>query len=203
MKETIMESLFIDDYIYSPLIYKLLKEGKLDHYISKLEKSNKYIVSNKRKIEHYKHFIMMIDNFIDYLTCSLNLNNIYLLNILECIFKDIKNPIFLTENNLKENYKLNKRTTEYKKIILDIFRKNLEFVIMNINNPCSVDIYNDKDLFNFLIDCCTIRKNHQYILFDDFNEYLDNPKKAEFYLLMWKILFQKLYEYYDDNDLIA
>jgi len=194
MKNNIIESLFIDYYIYAPIIYKLLKSGRLDYYIDKLENNDYYESFNGEKMEYYKHFIMMIDNFIDYLSCSLNLNNVQLLNILDSLFYKLENPIFLTKSNLKENYKINKRTTEYKKIILSKFRKNLEFVLQKTNYIYEIDIDNDRILFNFLIDCCDVRKNHQYILFDDFNEYLDNPKKTEFYLLMWKLVFQKLEE---------
>jgi len=158
---------------------------------------------NGEKMEYYKHFLMMVDNFIDYLSCSLNLNNVQLLNILDSIFDKLENPIFLTKSNLKENYKINKRTIEYKKIILSKFKKNLEFVFKKTGNIFEIDINNDRILFNFLIDCCEVRKNHQYILFDDFNEYLDNTKKTEFYLLMWKLVFKKLDEYYEDNDLVA
>ena len=203
MKNKIIESLFNDDYIYSPIIYKLLKSNKLDYYIDKLEKENLYIEFNKEKMEYYKHFLMMIDNFIDYIDNSLNLNHIQLLNVLDSIFDNLDNPIFLTKSNLKENYKINKRTIEYKKIILFKFRNNLKFVFMHLDNMYDININDDRILFNFLIDCCEVRKNHQYILFDDFNEYLDNPKKTEFYLLMWKFLFYKLDEYYENNDLIT
>lgn len=203
MKNKITESLFVDDYIYAPIIYKLLKSGKLDYYINKLENEDYYTKFDSEEMEYYKHFLMMVDNFIDYLYCSLNLSNIQLLNILDNIFNNLNSPIFLTKSNLKENYKINKRAMEYKKIILTKFRKNLEFIFSNVENVYEIDINDDRILFNFLIDCCEARKNHQYILFDDFNEYLDNPKKTEFYLLMWKLVFQKLDAYYEDNDLIT
>ncbi|MBE6152781.1 MAG: hypothetical protein E7166_00945 [Firmicutes bacterium] len=192
MKNKIIESLFEDYYIYAPIIYKLIKNGKLDYYIKKLENENYYATFNNEKMEYYKHFIMMIDNFIDYLMYSLNLNHVQLLNVLDSIFDKLENSIFLTKSNLKENYKINKRTIEYKKIILAKFRNNLKFVITRVNY--NIDLNDDRVLFNFLIDCCNVRKNHQYILFDDFNEYLDNPKKTEFYLLMWKLVFEKLDE---------
>ena len=107
MKSKITESLFIDDYIYAPIIYKLLKSNKLDYYINKLENENYYTNFDSEKMEYYKHFLMMIDNFIDYLYCSLNLNNIQLLNILDSIFYKLENSIFLTKTYLKENYKIN------------------------------------------------------------------------------------------------
>jgi len=203
MKNKITQSLFEDNYIFAPVIYKLLTSDKLNYYISKLENEDYYEKFNGEKMEYYKHFLMMVDNFIDYLSCSLNLNNVQLLNILDSIFDKLENPIFLTKSNLKENYKINKRTIEYKKIILSKFKKNLEFVFKKTGNIFEIDINNDRILFNFLIDCCEVRKNHQYILFDDFNEYLDNTKKTEFYLLMWKLVFKKLDEYYEDNDLVA
>ena len=206
MKNEMIQSLFVDNYIYAPIIYKLIKDDKLDYYVKKLETDDYYIKINNSKIEYYKHFLMMIDNFIDYLACSLNLNNIQLLNILDSIFLNLDNPIFLIKSYIKENHKINKCTIEYKKIILSGFRKNLEFVKGKLDYMMEVydiDIYDDRILFNFLIDCCEVRKNHQYILFDDFNEYLDNSKKTDFYLLMWKLLFQKLEEYYINNNLIT
>lgn len=203
MKDKITKSLFIDSYIYAPIIYKLLKSGKLNYYINKLENEEYYATFNNEQMEYYKHFLMMIDNFIDYLYCCLNLNNVQFLSILDNIFDKLENPIFLTKSNLKENYKINKRTSEYKKIILHNFRRNIKFVFNHMENIYEIDINDDRILFNFLIDCCSVRKNHQYILFDDFNEYLDNPKKTEFYLLMWKFVFQKLERYYEDSDLVA
>ena len=154
MKNKIIESLFIDDYIYAPIIYKLLKSGKFDYYINKLETEDYYEKFNSEKMEYYKHFLMMVDNFIDYISCSLNISNIQLLNILDSIFEKLDNPIFLTKSNLKENYKINKRTIEYKKIILSIFRKNLNFVFNHMENIYNIDLNDDRVLFNFLIDCC-------------------------------------------------
>lgn len=203
MKNMIIESLFNDEYIFAPIIYKLLKKGKLDYYINKLENEEYCVSFNNEKMEYYKHFLMMIDNFIDYIYCSLNLNNIQLINIIDIIFDKMDDQIFLTKSNLKENYKINKRTIIYKKLILKNFRKNLEFIFKQLDNIYDIDINDDRVLFNFLIDCCEVRKNHQYILFDDYNEYLDNPKKSDFYILMWKLLFNKLDEYYEDNDLVT
>ena len=78
MKGKMVESLFIDNYIFAPTIYKLLKTGKLDYYIDRLENEDYYIKFNNENMEYYKHFLMMIDNFIDFIWCSLNLNNIQL-----------------------------------------------------------------------------------------------------------------------------
>ena len=96
MKNKIIESLFNDDYINAPIIYKLLKSDKLDYYINRLEKEDYYTDFSGEKMEYYKHFLMMIDNFIDYISCSLNLNNIQLLNILD----DFYSQLVVFENDL-------------------------------------------------------------------------------------------------------
>lgn len=205
MKELIIKSLFDDNYIHPSLIYRLLKDNKLDYYIKYLEKNKYYIEYNNQKIENYKNFIMALDNFIDYLDCSLNINHSLIKNILDLIFESQKNNVFLTKNYIKSNQSISKITKEYKKIILEPFRKNLIFIINSndelkkLFNSFKINLKNDKILFNFLIDCCDIRKNHQYILFDDYNEYINS--NSVFYYYMWKILFQKLTKNYTKNEL--
>ena len=195
MKEIIINSIFNDNYIHPSLIYKLVKEGKLDLYINKLD-------NNKLDKNNYNNFIMVIDNFIDYLDCSLNINHVLLSNILDIIFSKETNEIFLTKHCIKSNREIHKIKMEYKKIILKPFRSNLKFVI-NYDSELkrtfkkfNVNIDDDKSLFNFLIDSSLVRKNHQYLLFDDYNEYIN--KNIVFYIYMWKILFDKLNEYYNN-----
>ena len=190
MKEIIINSIYNDNYIHPSLIYKLIKEGKLDSYINKLDKNN------------YKNFIMMIDNFIDYLDCSLNINHVLLPNVLDIIFSKETNEIFLTKHCIKSNREIHKIKKEYKKMILKPFRSNLKFVI-NYDSELkrtfkkfNIKIDDDKSLFNFLIDSSEVRKNHQYLLFDDYNEYIN--KNIVFYIYMWKILLDKLNDYYNN-----
>jgi len=184
MKNNIIKSLFEDNYIYSPSIYKLLNEHKLDYYIRKLD-------INSNKFENYKQFLMFIDHFIDFLYCSLNVSNVQLNQILSLIFNDMKESIFLSEYSITDNKNIHFITTKYKKIILKPFRKNLEFVINSLDINLEFNINDERDLFNFLIDLCNKRKNHQYLLFDDFNEYKNNLGKLRYYLLMWEIAIEK------------
>ena len=197
MKNNIIKSLFEDNYIYSPIIYNLLKENKLDYYINKLEKSNLYIIdSYGNKIKTYKQFLFYIDSFIDFLYCSLNITNVQLPQILSIIFNHSKSPIFLSKDSIKDNKNLHIITDEYKKIILFSFKNNLRFVIKKLDYKLELNINDITSLYNLLIDLCNIRKNHQYLLFDDFNEYKSIPGKLNYYLLMWKITIQK----YKTND---
>ena len=192
MKNNITKSLFEDNYIYSPIIYNLLKENKLDYYINTLEKSNLYIIdSNGNNIEAYKQFLTYLDNFIDFLYCSLNISNVQLLQILSLIFNNLKSPVFLSKHSIKDTKNIHIITHEYKKIILSPFKKNLRFVIEKLNYNLGFNINNTKHLYNFLVDLCNIRKNHQYLLFDDFNEYKSIPGKLNYYLLMWEVSIQK------------
>ena len=187
MKNNIIKSLFEDNYIYSPIIYKLLKENKLDYYIRKLEE----IHTPSNKIEHYKQFLMFVDHFIDFLYCSLNISNVQLNQILSLIFNDMEKSIFLSEYSITDNKNIHFITNEYKKIILKPFRKNLKFVTNKLYIDLVFNINDDRELFNFLIDLCNKRKNHQYLLFDDFNEYKNNLGKLRYYLLMWEIAIEK------------
>ncbi len=193
MKESIIKSLFEEDYIYPTIIYNLVKNGNLDHYIKYLENNNIDVIIKNKKISYYKNFLKLLDNFIDFFDCSLNINHSQILNILENILSNKTYKVFLKKIDIKENAYINKIIIEYKKIILYPFRQNLKYIINNnkeINmmfHFLNINLNDDRELYNFLIECCNIRKNHQYILFDDFNEYLDN--KNMFYIYMWKILF--------------
>lgn len=197
MKKDIIKRLFEDNYIYSPIIYNLLKENKLDYYIDQLEiYSLSKNIPDDAKIERYKQFLMFIDQFIDFLYCSLNITNVQLTQILSLIFKDLKDPIFLSEYSIKDNKLIHIITNEYKKIILAPFRKNLLFIKEKVEYKLKFNINDDRLLFNFLIDLCNTRKNHQYLLFDDFNEYKSIPGKLEYYILMWEIVIKKTEDIY-------
>lgn len=196
MKNMIIKSLFEDNYIYPTIIYNLVKNNCLDYYIDYLNKEDQYITINEKKVLYYHNFLRILDNFIDFFDSSLNISHSQILCILENVLAGQTNTIFLQKIDVKENDYIHNVIKEYKKIILFHFRKNLNYVIsvdneikLNFDNM-NININSDKDLYNLLIDCSNARKNHQYILFDDFNEYLDN--KNTFYLYMWKILFTKI-----------
>ena len=93
------------------------------------------------------------------------------LNILENILSNKTYKVFLKKIDIKENAYINKIIIEYKKIILYPFRQNLKYIINNnkeINmmfHFLNINLNDDRELYNFLIECCNIRKNHQYILF--------------------------------------